>query len=98
MSKEIEKEKTLERSLKKCVESGLNGWSLKIPSVHLTGLPDRLNLLPGGRIFFAEIKTTGKPARKIQLWMHAKLRALGFDVYLIDCTEHIEEIKAKYAN
>lgn len=96
--REIENEKKLERSLKSLVELKLKGWSLKLLSLHISGLPDRICLIPQGRIFFAEIKTTGKKPRPIQLWVHAKLRSMGFDVYIIDCTQHIKEIEAKYGH
>lgn len=93
---EIESEKMLERSLKSLVESELNGWSLKLLSQFISGLPDRICLIPLGIIFFAEIKTTKQKPHKIQLWVHAKLRGLGFDVYVIDRTEHIQELREKY--
>lgn len=92
MSKIIS-EKTLERSLKSLVELTLKGWCIKLTALHISGLPDRICLLPQGRLFFAETKTTGQKPRKIQLWVHSKLRSLGFEVYIIDCTEHINQIK-----
>lgn len=95
--KKIESEKTLERSLKRNVEEGLKGWCLKLLSAHITGLPDRICLLPGGRVFFAEIKTTGEKPKKIQLWVHDKLRSLGFEVYIIDSSEVIKEVTKRYA-
>lgn len=94
----IEREKTLERALKKIVEVELNGWCLKFLSLHISGLPDRICMVPPGRIFFAEIKTTRQKPKPIQLWVHAKIRALGFRVYVIDCTEHIQEIRAIYGH
>lgn len=94
----IEGEKKLDKSLKNLVEIQLKGWCIKLLAIHISGLPDRLCLLPGGIIFFAEIKTTNKKPRKIQYWVHAKLRQLGFSVYVIDCTENINNIKEKYVN
>ena len=87
----IESEKLLERKLKKGVEK-LGGQSIKLLSTHLTGLPDRLCLLPGGVLFFAEIKTTKKAAKKIQLLVHSQLRKLGFKVHVIDTSEQIKNI------
>ena len=94
--KNIESEKKLERSLKSAVESKLNGLPLKLLSAHITGLPDRLCLIPGGRLFFAEIKTTGKKPRKIQLLIHRKLRELGFRVEVIETTEQMQNIIRDY--
>lgn len=92
----IESEKTLERSLKNSVEGKLKGWCLKLLSAHITGLPDRLCLLPGGRILFVELKTTGKKPRKIQIFVHNKLRALGFRVEVVDTSEQIERLIREY--
>ena len=98
MAQNIESEKKLESLLKSTVERDLKGWCLKLLSVHITGLPDRLCLLPGGRLFFAEIKTTKKKPRKIQLFVHEKLRNLGFQVYVIDTSSQISEILKTYKN
>lgn len=48
------------------------------------GWPDRLVLLPGGRCVFIELKRPGGKARALQLHVHAKLRALGFEVAVCD--------------
>ena len=87
----IESEKTLERKLNEHVKK-LGGWSLKLWPKYVSGLPDRLCLLPGGRVFFAEIKTTGEKPTKSQNEIHKKLRALGFVVYVIDKSEQINEV------
>lgn len=92
---QIEKEKNLESRLRDRVKQ-LGGWSIKLLSLHISGLPDRLCLLPGGKLFFAEIKTTNKKPRKIQLVVHNKLRDLGFKVYVIDSTEKIKEALRSY--
>ena len=94
--KNIECEKKLERSLKNSVEIKLKGMCLKLLSAHITGLPDRLCLFPGGRILFVELKTTDKKPRKIQLFMHRKIRALGFRVEVVDTSEQIESIIREY--
>lgn len=94
MEKNIESEKLLERKLKKEVEK-LGGWCLKIAPLHINGLPDRLCLLPGEVLFFAEIKTTKKKTTKIQKVMHRKLKGLGFGVYVIDTSEQITDILAR---
>ena len=87
----IESEKLLERKLNRLVvERG--GWSIKLLSNLVTGLPDRVCLLPGGRIFFAEIKTTNKNPTKIQLLVHRKIEALGFRVLIIKRSEDIKSI------
>lgn len=86
-----ESEKLLEKKLKERIGS-LGGLCIKLETNFMVGLPDRLCLLPDKRIFFAEVKTTGERPKKIQLWMHNKLRKLGFEVLVIDRSEQIEQI------
>lgn len=90
-----ESEKLLERKLSVAVQK-LGGISIKLAATYLVGLPDRLCLLPQGRMFFAEIKTTGEKPRKIQVIVHNKLRALGFKVVVIDSTEQLNQIIRGY--
>lgn len=91
----IESEKDLERKLNQGVKK-LLGLSFKfIPSL-VAGIPDRICLLPGGRIFFAEIKTTKQKPNRLQKYWHLKLRKLGFRVEVIDTSEQIEKILKEY--
>jgi len=76
-------EKVLERKLREATKR-LGGIAVKIGSPSFTGLPDRLVLLPGGRIWFVEMKSTGKKPSPRQLVVHALLRRLGFTVWVID--------------
>jgi len=48
--------------------------------------------LPGGRLFFIELKTTKQKPRKIQLYVHKKLIDLGFKVYIVDTSLQIKNI------
>jgi Holliday junction resolvase len=50
------------------------------------GLPDRLVLMPGGRAFFIEMKSTDGKCTPLQLRKQAELRALGFHVYVCNDT------------
>jgi hypothetical protein len=88
-------EKALERKLKEVIKFN-KGLYLKLLPFQFNGLPDRLCLLPGGVIFFAEIKTTGEKPKKLQTYVHRKLRTLGFKVFIIDTPEHIKEIAKLY--
>ncbi len=87
----IESEKLLEKKLRQKVDQ-LGGWSIKLLSTHVTGLPDRLCLLPGGKFLFVELKTTGQKTRKIQDKVHQRLRSMGFCVEVIDSSEGIEKV------
>ena len=84
----IESEKVLEKYLIAEVKS-LGGWAVKLLSGLVTGLPDRLCLLPGGVVAFVEVKTTGKKATPRQLIVHKKLMQLGFRVEVLDSKEGI---------
>jgi len=87
----MDSEKLIEKTLNAEVKS-LGGWSLKMVCQFVTGLPDRLVLLPSGVIFFAEIKTTGKKPTAIQKLVHEKLRRLGFTVHVIDSLKQLNQI------
>ena len=51
------REKTIEHKLKTAV-GDIGGLALKFVSLGMDGVPDRLILLPGGRMAFAEVKST----------------------------------------
>lgn len=88
---QIESEKVVERKL---VEyTTLNGgMCIKLLSFHLLGLPDRLCIFPKGKAVFIETKTTKQKPRQIQLFMHNKIRKLGFRVEVVDTAEKAAEI------
>lgn len=83
-------EKLIEKKLREGVKK-LGGLALKIYSPWFTGLPDRLVLLPGGRIKWAETKTTGEKLSKRQRYVHELLLKLGFHVWVIDSEETLNE-------
>lgn len=85
------REAIIENRLKKFIESK-NGKCLKFVSPGFTGVPDRICLLPGGKIIFVEVKAPGKRARPIQVKIHRILKDLGFQVLVIDSEEQINEI------
>lgn len=85
------REAALEKKLKSSIELK-NGKCLKLVSPGLAGVPDRICLLPGARVIFVEVKAPGEKPRPLQLKRHKELRALGFDVRLIDSEEQINEI------
>ena len=68
------------------------GLCLKMNSITMKGLPDRLVLLPHGKMFFAELKAPGRKPRPEQVRVHEKLRRRGFDVYVIDSRAAVKEI------
>ena len=85
--KDIISEKDLERTFSEKLNRTKKVWVIKLLSTFIKGLPDRMILCQGGYVGFAEIKTTGKKPTKIQTYIHEKLRALGFTVFVIDDLE-----------
>lgn len=85
--REIISEKDLERTFSGQLNRTKKVWVIKLLSTFVKGLPDRMILCQGGYVGFAEIKTTGKKPTKIQTYIHEKLRALGFKVFVIDDLE-----------
>jgi hypothetical protein len=82
------KESTIEQKLRDAVRKQ-GGLCIKFISLSMTGLPDRIILLPGGRIGFAELKRKGLQPRPLQKAVMALLVRLGFCVAVIDSPEQI---------
>lgn len=82
------REKCIETKLAKAVKS-MGGLAPKFVSPGLDGVPDRLVLLPGGKIAFIELKAPGETLRPLQVRRKRQLEALGFLVYCIDGPEQI---------
>ena len=75
------RETRVERELTRRVKE-LGGWAVKfLPSVR--GLPDRIVLLPGGRIFFVELKSPTGTVAPHQIVVHSRLASLGFPVTVL---------------
>lgn len=84
-------EKEVERKLVTAVRL-MDGVAVKFVSPGFAGMPDRLVLLPGGRMAFVEVKRPGEKPRPLQKARHRMLRKLGFKVYVLDNIEEIERI------
>ena len=82
------REKNIEQKLVKAVKS-TGGIAPKLTCPGLDGMPDRLVLMPEGRIGFVEVKAPGKEPRPLQVRRHEMLRSLGFKVYVLDEPEQI---------
>lgn len=83
------RENTVEDHLCTCVKL-LRGLCLKLPALLYPGIPDRLVLLPEGRMYFVELKRPkGGRFEPLQERVHAKLRALGFTVLVLYTKEQV---------
>lgn len=59
-------EKQIEQKLVRAVMA-MGGLCPKLVSPGMDGMPDRMVLLPGGRMAFAELKAPGRKPRPLQL-------------------------------
>ena len=82
------REKIIEEKLVKAIRL-MGGLAPKFVSPGFDGVPDRLLLLPNGRMAFAELKAPGKQLRPLQKRRKRQLETLGFRVFVIDNTDQI---------
>ena len=75
--KEIEKKLTFEVKKR-------GGLALKFVSPGFDGMPDRIVLIPDGKMAFVEVKAPGKHPRPLQMARHKLLIGLGFLVFVLD--------------
>lgn len=76
-------EKYIERKLVEAVKKA-GGLAPKFVSPGLNGVPDRIVLLPSGRMAFVELKSPGEMMRPLQIRRKKQLESFGFKVYCID--------------
>lgn len=91
-----ELEKEIEKKLRTAVEA-VGGLCLKWVCPGWTGVPDRLVLLPGGRLVFVETKRPkGGRLSKMQLWWAKVLTGLGFKYEQVWDLKDLELFKFYY--
>lgn len=84
-------EKDIEKKL--CEEvNKVGGKCLKLISPSWAGIPDRLVLMPKGRLGFVELKAPGKKPRKLQEKRIQELLKLGFKVYTVDSYDECKRV------
>ena len=84
-------EKVIEQKLVQTVKT-MGGICPKLVSPGLDGMPDRMVLLPNGRIAFVEVKRYGEKPDPLQASRHRLLRRLGFRVYILDSADKIGDV------
>jgi len=77
------RESVIEKKLKSEVEK-LGGKAFKFVSPGMSGVPDRIVLFPGGKVFFVELKAPSKNLEPLQEKRKKELERLGFKVFKID--------------
>lgn len=84
---DYQRERPVEARLSKEVKAR-GGWAIKfLPSV--SGLPDRIVLMPEGHVFFVELKSPTGTVAPHQTVVHSRLRRLGFSVVVLSSTEAV---------
>ena len=82
------KESTIERRLVQGIKKA-GGLALKFVSPGHAGVPDRLVLLPRGRVIFVELKTEHGALTPLQIETHNQLRALGCEVRTLYGSDYV---------
>ena len=86
-------ESAIEKRLKKAIEKR-GGLCLKFTSPGCSGVPDRIIVLPDGRLYFVELKQKSKRLEPLQQRWKQRLEVRGQKVYRVDDVE--EFINAIY--
>ena len=90
MASRGKREVSVEDALRVGVEA-LGGICIKLYPAWYVGIPDRLVLLPGARVFFVELKRpVGGVVSSSQKWWARTLTRLGFQVRTLNTVELIE--------
>lgn len=63
---------------------------MKFISPGHSGVPDRIVIMPGGHIYFVELKTETGVLSPLQIEMHNQLRALGVDVRTLYGKDYVQ--------
>ena len=85
----------LERDIEAHLVEGvkrLGGVAYKFTSPGRRNVPDRLCVLPGGRVVFVELKAPGKKPTAGQAREHRRLWDLGFPVRVCDSIEAVDAV------
>lgn len=67
------------------------GSALKFVSPSMAGVPDRIVMMPKGRLYFVELKRPNGKPRKLQSAVHRIFENLGFHVYVIDTKDKTDK-------
>lgn len=90
-------EKDVEQALVRQVRKA-GGIAPKLTSPNNAGMPDRLIILPQGKVCFIEVKAPGKKPRPLQVRQMERLTNLGCMVRVIDHPNQIEPLLKEIQN
>lgn len=80
-------EQYLVRQVKK-----LGGEIRKVQWVGRNGAPDRVVMLPAGRLIWIELKAPGEKPEPHQAREHERMRRMGQRVEVVDSMERVDEV------
>lgn len=69
----------------------IGGISYKFVSPGNPGVPDRIYLMPDGRVYFVELKTEIGRLANIQKWQGRRIREMGCRYYVIKGMQQAED-------
>lgn len=84
------REKEIEEKLRKAVKQ-MGGKAYKFVSPGNVGVPDRIVIMPGGRIYFVELKTASGRLTPVQQSQLVYLKNLGQDVRVLYGLSDVED-------
>lgn len=91
----MQRERDIEKWMREKIEQ-LGGQFMKWVSPGNDGVPDRIAILPGGDVYFIELKTDQGHSTRIQEWQQQRLRRLGCNVRevrgMTEARQFIEEV------
>jgi len=93
----VDSEKYIELKLKEGIEN-LGGIAIKFLPKHFNGFPDRMCLIPHGKVIFVELKSKGIAPRKLQIHVHSLLTRMGFSVEVIDSIDSLKSFLSGLQN
>ena len=88
------KENQVESYLHKRVVAA-GGMTYKWVSPNMVGVPDRIVIMPGGRVYFVEVKSMDGKLAPHQIRRLAELDALGVNVRALFGTEEVDKFVEK---
>ena len=83
-------EKQIEKALVEGVKK-MGGTAYKFVSPGHAGVPDRMIVLPGGVIIFAELKRPGGKTTPLQDAEITRMRSMGCEVHVISNPEEVTD-------